>query len=106
MKTKARTPSASSSKTSAAPNQPPNHALIAAKAEALWRQRGRPIGADLEIWLDAERQLKLAGRCWRMKRDMKALSNPIPRLNLRRGGVVGELEDLFPRDTGRSTTSL
>jgi hypothetical protein len=67
---------------------------------------GCPGGLDDEIWLDAERQLHAASRGWRVKRDMKALSNPLPRLDLKPGGVMGELEDLFPTDNGRSATSL
>ncbi len=30
---------------------------IARRARQLWDERGRPIGQDVEIWLEAERQL-------------------------------------------------
>jgi hypothetical protein len=33
------------------------HAVVAARAEALWREQGCPHGRDLEHWLEAERQL-------------------------------------------------
>lgn len=36
----------------------PTHDEIAAKAHALWEQRGHPTGSDNEIWLEAERLLK------------------------------------------------
>lgn len=35
----------------------PSHQAIAERARALWIERGRPDGQDLEHWLDAERQL-------------------------------------------------
>ena len=31
---------------------------IAALAHELWRERGCPAGSDLDIWLEAERQLR------------------------------------------------
>lgn len=31
---------------------------IAALAEELWRERGCPEGSDVDIWLEAERQLR------------------------------------------------
>lgn len=30
---------------------------ITRRARQIWDERGRPIGQDVEIWLDAERQL-------------------------------------------------
>ena len=36
---------------------PPTREQIQALAHALWVDRGCPIGSDIEIWLDAERQL-------------------------------------------------
>ncbi|HEY0944184.1 MAG TPA: DUF2934 domain-containing protein [Opitutaceae bacterium] len=35
----------------------PSHDAIALRAAEIWRQRGYPAGQDLEIWLEAERQL-------------------------------------------------
>jgi hypothetical protein len=33
------------------------HEQISSRAEVLWIARGRPVGRDEEIWLEAERQL-------------------------------------------------
>jgi hypothetical protein len=38
-------------------SHPPSHEQIEALAHALWVDRGCPMGRDIEIWLDAERQL-------------------------------------------------
>lgn len=35
----------------------PSHHAIALRAAELWRQRGYPAGRDMELWLEAERQL-------------------------------------------------
>ncbi|PTX97814.1 DUF2934 domain-containing protein [Opitutus sp. ER46] len=37
--------------------KPPTHEQIAALAHELWRERGCPEGSDIDIWLEAERQL-------------------------------------------------
>lgn len=37
--------------------RPPTQEQIAALAHELWRERGCPEGSDIDIWLDAERQL-------------------------------------------------
>jgi hypothetical protein len=36
---------------------PPTHAQVAALAHELWVERGEPRGSDIDIWLEAERQL-------------------------------------------------
>jgi hypothetical protein len=41
----------------ATPSRPPTHEQIHALAHALWVDRGCPVGRDIDIWLDAERQL-------------------------------------------------
>lgn len=38
---------------------PPTHEQIAALAHAIWVDRGRPVGHDLDNWLEAERQLRV-----------------------------------------------
>jgi hypothetical protein len=35
-----------------------SHEQIAARAQAIWAQRGQPLGQDEEIWFEAERQLR------------------------------------------------
>lgn len=37
---------------------PPTHEQIAALAHEIWHERGSPEGSDVDIWLEAERQLK------------------------------------------------
>ncbi len=51
--------SAGGEETRAAPNlrAQPLEQKIAAAAEELWRGYGRPEGRDVEIWLEAERQI-------------------------------------------------
>jgi hypothetical protein len=39
------------------PTPPPTREQIQALAHAIWIDRGRPEGCDVEIWLEAERQL-------------------------------------------------
>lgn len=41
---------------------PPTHEAIARQAYELWQNRGCPNGQDLELWLEAERQLTGEGR--------------------------------------------
>jgi hypothetical protein len=38
------------------------HDEIARRAYQLWEQRGRPQGRDLELWLEAERQIVPASK--------------------------------------------
>ncbi|HVU36078.1 MAG TPA: DUF2934 domain-containing protein [Opitutaceae bacterium] len=38
--------------------RPLTNEQIAALAYELWQERGRPEGSDIDIWLDAERQLR------------------------------------------------
>src|SRR5580698_9003493 len=58
MKTKKSVFSPSSAPSSAAPApHSVAHDIIAERAQAIWRERGSPLGRDMEIWLEAERQL-------------------------------------------------
>jgi hypothetical protein len=40
----------------------PTHDAIARQAYELWQNRGCPAGRDLELWLEAEQQLRDGGR--------------------------------------------
>lgn len=40
------------------PAPPPTTEQIAALAHAIWIDQGRPVGRDLDNWLEAERQLR------------------------------------------------
>jgi len=89
------------------PRPDPTKAEIVVEAEGLWRQRGCPAGQDVEIWLEAERQLCRVRRLdERDDRDSIALANPLARLDNRSDGVMGELDELYPEAVGRATTSL
>jgi len=92
--------------TSSSVNVAPSHEGIAVEAERLWRQEGCPKDRDEAIWLEAERQLAQEARTCRNEQDEKALSDPISRLDLKSDDVMGELEELFPAQTGKEPTSL
>ena len=40
----------------------PEHGAIEARAREIWDLRGRPVGADLDIWLEAQGQFVSARR--------------------------------------------
>lgn len=92
--------------TSSCVNVAPSHEEIAVEAEVLWRQEGCPKDRDEAIWLEAERQLLQVARTYRNEQDEKALSDPLSRLDLKSDDVMGELEELFPAQTGKEPTSL
>jgi hypothetical protein len=92
--------------TSPCVNVAPSHEEIAVEAEVLWRQEGCPKGRDEAIWLEAERQLLQVARTYRNEQDEKAVSDPLSRLDLNSDDVMGELEELFPAQTGKEPTSL
>lgn len=91
---------------STGPRMVPTHREITAEAEVLWRQRGCPNGADEEIWLLAERQLRRVPRPAGDRAEAAALADPLSRLDHKSDDVMGELEELFPEGGGGATTSL
>jgi hypothetical protein len=46
------------STTSTTPSWHPTEEQITERARQIWRARGRPPGQDIEIWLEAEQQLR------------------------------------------------
>ena len=80
-----------------------SHEEIATRAEALWRKKGSPQGCDEEIWLEAERQL---GADLRLERDRIALADPGFDFNRNSNDLMEELNERFPGQTGKETTSL
>ena len=84
----------------------PTHRQIAAAAEVLWRQRGCPTGDNVQIWLDAERQLDHLPRVSRDKWERFAQRNPLSRLDMSSADVMSELEELFPNSSGAASTAL
>jgi hypothetical protein len=77
---------------------PPSHEQIAALARAIWLDRGSPVGRDLEIWLEAERQLGGVG----------ARMDPggVDPETAESGRVDRELERIVSPPPPRSPTSL
>jgi hypothetical protein len=58
---------------------PPTREQIAALAHEIWEERGRPEGSDMDIWLEAERQLEGRVGTHRVQDDIPAdLANPDP----------------------------
>jgi hypothetical protein len=58
MKSKTISRASSPALASASIPPPPTRDQINALAHALWLDRGSPQGCDIEIWLEAERQLR------------------------------------------------
>ena len=83
----------------------PSHDEIAARAEALWREKGFPQGRDEETWLEAERQLK-AELQERIKRDEIMLADPRFAFNRDSNDLMAELNERFPEQAGNEPTSL
>jgi hypothetical protein len=105
-KTSVRSSSASYADTVLAPS----HEEIATRAEALWRERGCPLGCDDELWLEAERHVYQRSNGPLEGENQVASSYTPSRLNLESddamGNVLEELDYLFPGPTGKETTSL
>ena len=97
-------------KNSAPALPPPTREQIAALAYAIWQDRGCPVGNDLDIWLEAERQLKHGTAS---RRPLAADDIPADPGNTNRDPAVdgGEVESELDRVVGtqptrRSSTSL
>jgi hypothetical protein len=88
---------------------PPTREQIAALAREIWEERGRPEGSDLDIWLEAERQLEGEGTPRRgIRDDIPAdLANPDPdhdpAIN---PPLEREIADIGQKRGDRSPTSL
>ncbi|MCE0498172.1 MAG: DUF2934 domain-containing protein [Methylacidiphilales bacterium] len=106
MKKKTSAHSSSSSVSSAAVVLAPSHDEIATRAEALWREKGCPQGCDDELWLEAERQLCRSPAFEGEERDRIALADPRFDFNRKSDDLMEELNQRFPGQTGKETTSL
>ena len=84
----------------------PTHRQIAIEAEVIWRQRGCPTGDDVQIWLDAERQLHHVPGIARDKWECFAKRNPLSRMDMKSDDVMSELEELFPSPSSPVSTAL
>ena len=89
----------------AAGTPPATHEQIAALAHAIWIDRGRPEGRDLDNWLEAERHLKGDVRTPLASDDIPADINALdPEASLK-GKIERELDQTSP-PAPRSPTSL
>src|SRR5438132_1102015 len=87
--------------------KPATHEQITALAHELWLAQGSPEGSDVDIWLEAERQLK--GYPPRMERDPipADVDRPTPDEDpALRGKIERELDDIIAPRGPRSPTSL
>jgi Protein of unknown function (DUF2934) len=94
---KTTTDTRSQRKTTAPFGSGPAHQEIAARAEAIWLERGCPQGANDEIWLEAERQLR---------RGAGVALGGLRREGFKSDSVLADLDELYPSPSGRETTSL
>ena len=106
MKKKIFDRSSSSSTSSADAVLVPSHDEIATRAEALWREKECPQGRDDELWLEAERQLCCSPAFVGKERDRIALADPRFDFNHKSDDLMEELNERFPGQTGKETTSL
>ncbi len=81
----------------------PTHDAIAARAYWIWVEAGYPVGRDLENWLQAERELLLAGPA-DMPREPKDLEEDDQLKNPAEREIDQIVEPVNPER--RSATSL
>jgi hypothetical protein len=77
----------------------PTHDDISAYARAHWEKSGRPVGRDTEIWLEAERRLRLGA-------NEDALADTRAILGESTGSIEDRLEPFGDSPAARSATSL
>jgi hypothetical protein len=89
--------------------KPVTQQQIAALAHELWLAQGSPSGSDLDIWLEAERQLQTGVTREPMHRDpipadgARATPDEDPAIN---NGIRGELDKATEQPSPRGPTSL
>jgi hypothetical protein len=111
MKTKKISPPSSAPRAATTP-PPPSREQIAALAHAIWEDRGRPEGSDLDNWLEAERQLKGEVRqplaADDLPADDRALKSDakIDPDEALKGSIEKQLDRVVPPSGPRSPTSL
>lgn len=86
--------------------QPPTQEQIAALAHAIWIDRGRPEGRDLDNWLEAERQLRGEVRKPVAADDIPATNDALDPDSAVEGKVERELDRVTGQPSQRSSTSL
>lgn len=86
--------------------RPPTQEQIAALAHAIWVDRGRPEGRDLDNWLEAERQLRGEVRAPAAADDIPASNEALDPERAVEGRVERELDRIVGSPPPRSPTSL
>lgn len=108
-------PPAGTSSLSSQPVEPPLRATaptptneaIAERARQIWEKEGRPSGRDLEIWLEAERQLQSPAGKDRIVDEIEPRMDEIEPDDALTGSIEKELDEEVPSLGGRrSATSL
>lgn len=90
--------------------RPVTREQIAALAHAIWVDRGRPEGTDMDIWLEAERQLQAKATPQpvanhEIPADPSSAGNPDEDPALR-PNIDRQLDTMTPKREQRSPTSL
>src|SRR2546423_391219 len=84
----------------------PTHDQVAALAHAIWIDRGRPEGMDLDHWLEAERQLCGEVRVPATADEIPADDDALDPQHAITGEIERELDQIASRPAQRSPTSL
>jgi hypothetical protein len=87
-----------------APILPPTREQIQALAHAIWLDRGRPESCDVEIWLEAERQL--CGKNTVIPPTLNVSSESVDPDTAEAGRIERELDRIVNPPEQRSPTSL
>ena len=82
------------------PAPPPTREQIQALAQAIWIDRGSPQGCDVEIWLEAERQLT------ERSREMPSVDAGIDPARSSADRIDREMDRIVSPPEQRSPTSL
>lgn len=85
---------------------PPTQDQIAALAHAIWIDRGRPEGRDVDHWLEAERQLRGEVRRPLAADDLPATNSGLDPERAVEGRVERALDRVAGTPPPRSPTSL
>ena len=96
----------STNPTAAPGSPPPTREQIAALAHAIWIDRGRPDGRDVDHWLEAERQLAGEVRRPVAADEIPADANALEPDATLRGPIERELDRIVSPREQRSPTSL
>jgi len=103
---KSKKTSRSGAKAPSPPRSAPTPEQVAALAHALWIDRGRPEGMDLDHWVEAERQLKSDVRDPFAADELPAGNQALDPDRALEMDIDRELEQIVAPPERRSVTSL